>query len=298
MSGLGPVALDGAGDVRTPGAELIDYFRVLRRRKGTVLLVVVAFGLLGIGSVLPQAPVYRTSAQIEVQGFNEEFGYSKDVNVGTTGSGAFPDVDLATQVKVLGTRRLLDRAIDKLDADLALQIVPPADRLASWRVALHLPAQPVPGRREALERVAGSLNVKPVRNSRVIELQCDSEDPHLAAIFANTLAREFIDMTVETRWQSAKHTGEWLTRQLDEIKRNLEKSEDQLQSYATQVNLVFAGDKDRANVSQERLSQLQTELSAAQADRVAKQSRYEMAMTGSSESLGQVVDDQTLRIYL
>ncbi len=274
-----------------------DYFRILRKRKGTILLVAFAFLLVGIGTVLPQAPVYRTSSQIEIQGLNEEYGYSKDVSVGTTGGGMFPDVDLATQVKVLGTQKLLDRVIDKLDSDPDLRIQAPQDRFASWRTALRLPARTTPARREAIQQVAGSLTLRPIRTSRVIEIQCDSEDPHLAAAFANTLAHEFIEMSVETRWQSAKHTGEWLTRQLDEIKANLEKSEDQLQNYATAMNLVFAGDKDRANVTQERLSQVQTELSAAQADRVTKQSRYEMAAAGSADALGQVVDDAILRVF-
>jgi len=277
------------------GIGFADYVRIVRKRKGTIILVSFGCLLVGAGSMLRETPRFRATAQVEIQGLNEEFGYTKDVSVSSNGGGMFPDVDLATQVRVLGTRSLLDRVIAKLDADSELRIQAPVDRFAAWRQSLHLPANAVPGRRQAIEMAAGSVAVKPVRNSRVIEIQCDSEDPQLAATFANTLAHEYIEQSVETRWQSAKHTGEWLTRQLDEVKATLEKSEDQLQSYATSVNLVFSGDKDRTNVSQERLSQVQSELSVAQGDRVSKQSRYELAMSGSSEALGQVVDDATLR---
>jgi succinoglycan biosynthesis transport protein ExoP len=279
------------------GIGLAEYLRVARKHKGTVAICAFCCMLLGVGFVLPKPPVYRASAQLEVQALNEEFGYSKDVSVSSTSGGMFPDVDLATQVKVLGAQSLQDRVVAKLDADTSLQVQPPRDRFAAWKKALHLPGKSVPDRLDAIREAAGSVTIKPIRTSRVIEIQCESEDPRLAAAYANTLAQEYIEQTVETRWQSAKHTGEWLTRQLDEIKVNLEKSEDQLQRYATSMNLVFSGDKDRTNVTQERLSQVQSELSTAQADRVTKQSRYELAMSGPPEALGQVVDDATLRVF-
>jgi capsular exopolysaccharide synthesis family protein len=277
------------------GLGFTEYLRILRKRRSTLLLVTFAGGLLGLGYVLPEAPVYRATAQIEIQALNEDLGYSKDLNPGSNAGALFPDVDLATEVKVLSTRSLLQRVVRKLDADPALHIQPPQDRLAGWRQALHLPAVDVPDRLRSLEMTAASVQVRSIRTSRIAEIQCDSQDPKLAAIFANTLASEYIDQSIESRWQTAKHTGEWLTRQLDEIKGTLERSEDQLQNYATSMNLVFSGDKDRTNVSQERLSQVQSELSAAQADRVVKQAKYEQALSGPADSLGQVVDDPTLR---
>jgi capsular exopolysaccharide synthesis family protein len=288
-------SLENPGDNSIPG--IADYIRILRKRAGTIILVTFVCGLLGIVSFLPQTPLYRATAQVEVQPLNEELGYSRDLSPSSSTGSSFPDFDLATEVKVLSTRTLLDRVILKLDTDPNLRIQPPVDRLAGWRQALHLPASPVPERRQAIEMAAASLQVKSSKLSRVIEIQCDSEDPKLAAAFANTVATEYIEQSIETRWQAAKHTGEWLSRQLDEIKGTLEKAEDQLQAYATAMNLVFAGDKDRTNVSQEKLSQVQAELSAAQGDRVSKQARYELATSGSPDALGQVVDDTTLRVY-
>jgi capsular exopolysaccharide synthesis family protein len=296
-----PARLDTLNGFENPGDNSIpgiaDYIRILRKRAGTIILVTFVCGLLGIVSFLPQTPLYRASAQVEVQPINEELGYSRDLSPSSSAGSNFPDFDLATEVKVLSTRTLLDRVILKLDTDPNLRIQPPVDRLAGWRQALHLPASAVPERRQAIEMAAASVQAKSNKLSRVIEIQCDSQDPKLAAAFANTMATEYIEQSIETRWQAAKHTGEWLSRQLDEIKGTLEKSEDQLQGYATAMNLVFAGDKDRTNVSQEKLSQVQAELSAAQGDRVSKQARYELATSGSPEALGQVVDDATLRVY-
>ena len=66
----------------------------------------------------------------------------------------------------------------------------------------------------------------------------------------------------------------------------LERSEDGLQSYARQSGLLFTAEKN--SVSEEKLRQLQQSLSAAQADRVARQSRFEVARNGSVAALSEV----------
>ena len=118
-------------------------------------------------------------------------------------------------------------------------------------------------------------------------------DPQLAADFANTLATEYIEQNLEARWKTTQHTGEWLTRQMEDLRIKLEKSEEQLQNYARLSGLQFTSEKD--NAAELKLKQLQEELSKAQADRIAKQSRYELAAGASPESLSEVLDDSSLR---
>jgi capsular exopolysaccharide synthesis family protein len=277
--------------------DLTGYLRILRKHKGTVLVFAFLGALAGLIVLLPQPPIYRASAAVEVQALNDDFLYSKDVNPNASLNGLYPEYDMATQVKVLETRLLLDRVIAKLDRDETLRIQAPEDRLAAWRKALHLPASQPPARADMIAAVAASLHVGVSRTTRVIEISGDSWDPKLAAAFANAMATEYIEQTLDTRWETTKHAGEWLTRQLDDMKTKLEKSEDALQNYAAASNLVFTGDKDKENVAEGKLHQLQTELSSAQADRVSRQAKYELVTSGRIDSLGQVLDDGTLRSY-
>jgi succinoglycan biosynthesis transport protein ExoP len=277
-------------------AEILsEYLRIIRKRKAAIILAGFLGLLAALLFTLPQPPVYRSSASIEVQAPNDDFLYAREVNPTSSMGSMFPDYDMATQIRILKTKSLLDRVVGKLNADSNLRIKVPDDRLAEWRKALRLPPGPVTPRGEVIKATAASLRVQSARGSRVIEIQCDSVDAQLAAVFLNTLAHEYIEQSIERHWQSAQHTGEWLGRQLDEIKIKLEKSEDQLQNYATAMNLVFTGDKDKVNVADERLSEVQKELSAAQADRIVKQARYEMAGAGRSDSMAQVLDDSSLR---
>jgi capsular exopolysaccharide synthesis family protein len=59
--------------------------------------------------------------------------------------------------------------------------------------------------------------------------------------------------------------------------------------------LLFTSEKD--NIAEEKLRQLQEELSKAQADRVGTQSKYELVSTAPPESLPEVLDDKTLGEY-
>ena len=80
--------------------------------------------------------------------------------------------------------------------------------------------------------------------TRLVQIGFDSKDPQLASDFANTLASEFIEQNLESRFQSTEHTGEFLTRQLKDLKIRLETSEDALQAYARATGLMFTSEKD------------------------------------------------------
>jgi polysaccharide biosynthesis transport protein len=59
--------------------------------------------------------------------------------------------------------------------------------------------------------------------------------------------------------------------------------------------LMFTSEKD--NIAEQKLRQMQDELGRATADRIAKQSKYELGTRNAPDSIGEVVDDATLRDY-
>lgn len=273
---------------------LLEYWRMLRRRKGTLVLIAFLGALAGFLLTIPQTPVYQARLLLEIQSVNENFLNMRDVNpTSSAGSADYPEYDIQTQVRIIQSRALMERVTKKLDLDNRPLIVNES-RLSAWRKALGLPApKPVSLREDAIAMAAGNLKVRAQTNTRLIEILCDSTSPNLAAEFANTLANEFIDQNLESRWQTTQRTGEWLTRQMEEIKIKLERSDEALQAYARATGLLFTAEKD--NLTEQKLRQLQEELSKAQADRVAKQSKYEMASTSAPDSLPEVLDDGSLK---
>jgi capsular exopolysaccharide synthesis family protein len=298
QSSLGrPQYSDYSADDRPPepaSSGLLEYWRIFQRRKGTVVLVAFLGTLAGFLFTLPQTPIYQARTTIEIQGVNEDFMHMREMNpTADSSSGYYPDLDIQTQVRILQNRELLDRVTGKLDLDKR-PLIANENRLSAWRNALGLaPPKPVNYREQAIAMAAGNLKVRSETNTRLIEISCDSTDPQLAAEFANRLTGEFIEQSLEARWQTTQHTGEWLTRQMEDVRIKLEKSEAQLQAYAGTAGLLYTAEKD--NVAEIKLRQLQEELSKAQADRVAKQSRIELVSSASPESLAEVLDDPSLK---
>ncbi len=251
-----------------PAGGLLDYWRILQRQK-LVLFAAVLLGVLAAALyTLPQAPLYQARTTIEIQSLNEDFLHMRDVSPTSGGAvGWDAGLDLQTQVRILQSRALLERVFQKLD----------------------------PGRRApaALQTAARGLHVRAQAATRLIEISVDTTDARVAAAFANTLTAEFIEQNLEARWQTTRHTGEWLARQMEDVKVRLEKSEGELQAYARETGLLFTQEKD--NVAEQKLRQLQEELSKAQADRITRQSRYELASRASADSIAEVLDDGSLR---
>src|SRR5208283_2058204 len=195
------------------------------------------------------------------------------------------------------SRVLMERVIKKMNTVERAALTVDTGRISAWRKALHL-SEPTPPSIEDAVNSAG-VKIKPSISSRIVEIFCDSVNPKVAAEFANTMAKEYIDQSLESRWESTQKTGDFLTRQLLDLKIKLEKSEDELQAYSNSTGLMFiSGDKEgKENVTEEKLRQLQAEVLKAETDRVAKQSHYELIANASSDSLPEMLDDPTLADY-
>ena len=100
---------------------------------------------------------------------------------------------------------------------------------------------------------------------------------------------------MEDRWEAYNTTGQWLTRAQEDLKAKLEASEQRLQEYARSSGLMFTGENQ--NVAEERLKQLQQELSGAEADRIQKEAKYKLTISSSPESLPEVLDSGPLTQY-
>lgn len=280
---------------------IVEYWRILRRHQGTLLLV-TCLGLLGaILVTLPQTPIYRARTAVEIQDINNDFLNSKQVSPVTEGGNNLNQLtDVQTQIKILGSEHLVDRVVDKLKAAKKLSALETeSGRISAWRAALRLkPPAPKQLDYQLRKRAENSLKVRQLGQTRIVEVLYDSTDPEFAADFANNLTAEFIESNMEARWKMSQHTGEWLSRQLDDMRINLERSEDALQQYARKSGLLFTQSSntgDSTNVVDEKLRQIQEELSKAQGDRVSAQSRYEIAKSASPDTLADVLNDGSLR---
>ena len=268
------------------------------------LLIVAFLGLCaGVIISLLMTPRYQARVALEIQNPNVDFLSARSVNSVAEASAADNGnlTDVATEIKIMESDQLLDRVIAKLRANGEggrLQAAAGHRSFLSRILRRKVPtADVVTDRTRKLARQ--SLSIKQIGPTRAVELLYTSEDPRFAAQFANAMAVEYIDLSEESRWNKSRHTEESLSHELDEVRSRLQASQNALQRYAASSGLLFVNGQhaaaDASDISESKLSQLQTALSEAANERMAAQSHYETAATSNPEDLGDVLSDQRLR---
>lgn len=84
----------------------------------------------------------------------------------------------------------------------------------------------------------GTINVQPVEETRLFLISVTHTDPVMARDIANGLANAYIEFNIESRMKASQNTLAWLQENLAEMKRNLEKAEEEFTSFKQREQLL------------------------------------------------------------
>lgn len=123
------------------------------------------------------------------------------------------------------------------------------------------------------------LDVKPSRESSVIQVEFEGADPRFAAIVANAFAQAYVHTNLELKVEPAKQTTAFYDDQIKQLRGTLEKAQAALSDYQQKKGLVASD--ERIDVETARLAELSSQLVAAQAqtyDTTSRQSQSQNAL--------------------
>jgi capsular exopolysaccharide synthesis family protein len=271
---------------------LLEYWSLVKCNKLFVCAMVVLGAAAGFLYTLPQKPLFRSAARIEIQEPNDNFLNTRDLE--PTSRRTTTDAYIQTEIEVLGSRPLLDRATQRLISNPNRKSLYYPDILSLLMRGVGLNEENrKPTNAELAKGAAASVVARGLRGTNIVEISGESNDPLMAAEFVNTLTDVFIQHDIETRLEAAQNTGRWLQEQIAGLRKQLEGSEKKLQQYAQGAGLLM--NPEKGLVTEEKLRQVQQELSAAQGTRMQAEARYRIAQAGSPEALSDVLNDSSLR---
>lgn len=180
---------------------------------------------------------------------------------------SFMDDYYQTQYKLLQSRALANNVIEKLKLHENESF---AGRLLNQKKTDDSSNKKF--RSKLINVLLKRLTIRPVRNTRLVEVNFSDKDPDFSATVVNTLIDSFIDLNIEARYETTEQASEFLTSQISELRAEVEKKEKELQKYGAEKNIIPLSDTETTIV--ERLGELNRALTAAQIDRVRKQSYY------------------------
>lgn len=286
-----PSAPEYGGSVEQ-NSTLSEYAASLRRHRYSILFCALSCMVIAMLSTIATRPIYRTRASVDVQGVNSDFLNMHEVQrVGTESS----DTAQLTQIKLLESDTLAARTVAALLREPHPAGVPKMDLISRFSKVVHIPVSHTVPYEAVVNDTAQRLKVKPLGVTRLVELTCESWDPHVAQAFCNRIIREYKDEDVETRSEEATQTSLWLSRQLADIKVKATESQEKLNAAVAGNGLILS--QETSSTGEERLRELQTELVRAQADRMQREAEAGVARSASADTLPNVLDNPTYRQY-
>jgi succinoglycan biosynthesis transport protein ExoP len=291
----GPVYSYQAQSINEPRSQLLEYWDALRRKLVMVGLLAAVGAGAGFLVAMLQHPLYRARTVLDIRNLNENLLNVRDgggAGTGMAGTG-LPESYLQTEIKILQSESILKRALDRMPK---LQITTPGDKsLLLFSGLVRVPGPKQGSLSDLVADASRRIKVRALGNTRIVEILCDGRDGQIAANMCNNLALTYIAYNMESRHESTSETGQWLKSQLESVRLRLTQSEAELKDSARESTLVFNSELD--NPAQDRLRQLQAELSRAQAERISKQSEYEVLMTSAADALPLALDAGPIREY-
>lgn len=230
--------------------SVLDCGRSLYRHKLT-LLSIVGLGILAalLLSIL-QPRTYRSHASIQIQGVNENFLDLRDIYPNSAPS-ADNAVYIQTQAEMLHQDALIEQVVRKLHLEERPEFAGSLNSRDKIQLALD-PSSPAVWK--AVEQVKKNLQIVPTRGSSIIQIVSDAPTPRLASDIANTLAQIFIDQGIEARQRVAQQTYASLSRELDELRKGLLRSEAELEKSPVTPYSALKRETDRTRQFYEAIS--------------------------------------------
>lgn len=254
------------------GIQFHDIWELIKKRR---MLVYYFAGLVLLAALIRvqlQTPLFMASGTllIEKEGrdqmnlLNQNY-YDND----------WANEYLNTQIRVLTSRSLARKVIEELDRLPGQESKKPAPRLGSLQKLLKGDQQAVDPDAKMSGKVAaflGGLGVTNIPDTRLLEVTYVSSDAKMAAHSVNTLFSKFIEFNLEMKAESTKQAAEFLTGQIEDMRRNLAQKEQELQEYGKRKELYYLRGEDSTVV--QKLSDLNGAYTSAQIERINKESVY------------------------
>ncbi|HKM65914.1 MAG TPA: polysaccharide biosynthesis tyrosine autokinase [Candidatus Acidoferrum sp.] len=267
--------------------HLYDYLLILRKHQWLILSFLLTVVTIVSIATFRMRPVYIAKATIEIDRENtsmlpfqgaDSYDYMMDL-----------DNYIETQAKVLTSETLALQTIRNTGLAANPEFSSggiPSEAIATGSLANQK-------RPPEVAAFLGSLSAKRLPTSRLMEVSYESTDPVLAARILNAHLENFKSQNIQSRYEATLEATRFLTGQLNELKLSVKQSEDARINYERQ-NQIWSVD-DKSNITTQRLSDLDKQLTEAQGETLKKQALYEYAKAGDIDAVPEIRADALLQ---
>jgi uncharacterized protein involved in exopolysaccharide biosynthesis len=233
---------------QSQAVEVRDLGRLMLRRRAVMLSAVIGFVGLALALNAFTRPAYRTAARLEI-----EPTPSRSPLTGAELESPTPaseNLTLLTTAERVLTRDVVERVIRDVESRGIVLDPSAADPKRSVKLTPELRMQ------ADVEWLTHAVSVRPLRDTRLVDIQAEHSDPRAAADIANTVARLFVASEVDVRQSANRGRLSSLRAQIDDVRAVIQNSEQALYG-SKHTNLSLSDEHNR------QLTQAGTEMGSS-----------------------------------
>ena len=297
--------------------NLHDYLRVMMKHRWTIATVFTVIFVSVIIFTFTATPIYLATARVIIEKDDPKVVSIQEVmSVDSSGLDYYQ-----TQYKIIESRTIAREVIKRLNLKENEEFVPKSkdtlianigrsitDSIGFFASLLKTEKPPrsadtTDESEEESPLVAtfiGKVKITPIRNSRLVDIGFEAKDPALAAQIANTLARAYIDLNLETKLKATQEAVAWLNTRIEEERKKVEQAEKNLLRYKQEQNIITDFSKDTESITAQKLAALNSQVIEAEAKRMEAETRYQQAVTLQKtpemlDSIPEVMNNELIR---
>jgi chain length determinant protein EpsF len=251
---------------------LQQFLLILRARARLALYTLLATVLttLVVSLLMPKQYTASTAVVIDVK--------SPDPIAGMVLPGMISPGYMATQVDIINSDRVAQRVVKLLRMDESPVVK------EQWQEATEGKGNIVVWLGDLLKK---KLDVKPSRESNVININYSGADPGFSAAVANAFAQSYIDVNLELKVEPARQNAVWFEGQTKLVRDKLEAAQAALSSFQQKTGIVATN--ERLDFETAKLNELSTQLTIVQGQTSDSHSKSKSA--GGSDTLAEVMQN-------
>jgi chain length determinant protein EpsF len=253
-------------------------FLVIVRARWRITLAMVALGLLGavlLSLILPKRYAASASVVVDVR--------AADPIAGASNAAMLAPSYMATQVDIMQSDRVALRVVR------ALRLAESASMRDEWQGETGGQGNYESWLARLLLR---KLDVRPSRESNVIEVAFSSVDPRFSVAVANGFAQAYLDTVLDLRVDPARRYSEFFDERGKKLREEVEAAQARLSDFQKRKGIVATDEK--LDIETARINELSTQLVALQAASADSRSR-QVAAGIAPEALPDVIGNPVVQ---
>ncbi|AFL87763.1 capsular exopolysaccharide biosynthesis protein [Terriglobus roseus DSM 18391] len=260
-------------------SALSEALAVIRKRKWILVACAVIAILYGYYTASTQPIIYTATGRIQIHEANS----AATQLMGSVGS---QETNLENELGIITSDSLL------LNVARNMNLINNPDFMGI-RVGKVRDINDPAVRTDVLQRLGNSVNASIIPRTAMIKITCTASRPQLAADIVNQVINAYQQRSFETRFESTKRVSQWLSGQLDDLRQQVETSQEQLIDLQKRLGVLGLGfDATKPPTTQLAVSvdALSTASVSAKVQRILAESRYRVLASSDPDLLESNLD--------